>query len=328
MISLVFDLRCHTHTYMKLASGMFISHESSGQLRSFTEYTIQPGVATKVTKKFRPYDLRVLLCFLSILLLFCPIYMRAQAPKLTGIAHVAFRVSDVNASREFYRKLGFKQAFAFNRQAKPSQAFIKINDTQFIELYAQTNSAQQIGLMHICFEANDLTGLYDAYRKRGLQPTPVKKAAAGNLLFTLQGPEGQTIEFTQYMPGSKHVEDRGKHLGINRISRELIGVSFIMQNMKTAEAFYKDRLHFPAIEHGKSNSLALPENSREGIELESAGRSTQPKIFFRVKDIEKTTEELKRRGISVQSQHGKVYVTGPDGTLIVFVTRFNLIGHP
>src|ERR1019366_9694906 len=35
-------------------------------------------------------------------------------PALNGVAHVAFRVSDVPKSREFYRTLGWEQAFEFS----------------------------------------------------------------------------------------------------------------------------------------------------------------------------------------------------------------------
>lgn len=259
--------------------------------------------------------------FLFLVLLLYTACLRAQKPELTGIAHVAFRVTDVNASREFYRKLGFEQAFVFSKQAKPTQAFIKINDTQFIELYAQTNPSQQIGLMHICFESNDLTGLNDVYRKRGLQPTPVKKAAAGNLLFTMQGPEGQNIEFTEYMPGSRHVEDRGKHLGTNRVSTELAGSSLIMNDTEAAEAFYTHRLDFTATGHGNAVRLTLPGNSHGYIELEPANRYIHPQVFFGVNNVQRTTGELKRLGFSVQNKHGAVSVTAPDGTSILFIAR-------
>lgn len=256
--------------------------------------------------------------FFLLALLLCPIHLRAQKPELAGIAHVAFRVTDVDASRKFYSKLGFEQAFEFSRQAKPTQAFIKINDTQFIELYAQTERSQQIGLMHICYESDDLARLHSLYRMAGLHPTPVKKAAAGNLLFTLQGPEGQNLEFTQYMPGSKHFADRGQHLGINRISEKMQGSSLIVKNMQAAEDFYVHLLGFTSSIHGNSVRLILPGRSREQVVLEPENRYTKPQLFFLVPDVRHTEQELRKRGFNLHTMHGDVAVVAPDGISIVF----------
>ena len=77
-------------------------------------------------------------------------------PSLVGIAHVAFRVSDVAKSRAFYQKLGFEQSFEFNDLGNPPVSYIKVNDHQFIELYQRKDDSQPIGLMHLCYETNDI----------------------------------------------------------------------------------------------------------------------------------------------------------------------------
>ena len=95
-----------------------------------------------------------------------------QAPtRLAGIAHAAIRVSDLAKSRAFYRKLGFEEAFAMNQGATPTEAFFKVNDRQFIELYPQRQPSQPIGFMHVCFESADIESLNRAYIARGLSPT-------------------------------------------------------------------------------------------------------------------------------------------------------------
>jgi catechol 2,3-dioxygenase-like lactoylglutathione lyase family enzyme len=48
-----------------------------------------------------------------------------RAIDLAGIAHVAFRVNDLQESRESYRALGFEQAFEFTDACKTSVAFIR-----------------------------------------------------------------------------------------------------------------------------------------------------------------------------------------------------------
>src|SRR5271155_612647 len=152
-----------------------------------------------------------------------------QPANLAGIAHVAFRVSDLTRSKIFYQKLGFEQAFVTTKDGKTTESFLKVNDHQFIEIYPQQDPSQSIGFMHLCFESTDLAELNHAYLSRSLTPTPVKRAGAGNLLFTMVGPEQQNIEYTQYMPGSLHSKDKGQHLGASRLSTEIFGVSLRME---------------------------------------------------------------------------------------------------
>ena len=156
------------------------------------------------------------------LTLLCAAVSCAQPLALGGIAHVAFRIADLPASAAFYQTLGFEQAFHLDDSGRTTVAFLKINDHQFIELYPRTEDSQPLGMMHICFETDDIEALRNAYLKRGLEPAAVAKARAGNLLFSLHDPEGQVLEFLQYLPGSLHFEDRGRHLGLRRISQHLV----------------------------------------------------------------------------------------------------------
>ncbi len=243
---------------------------------------------------------------------------RAQSVDLSGIAHVAFRVSDVGKTSLFYQKLGFDQAFAFSRDGKTSQAFIKINDSQFIELYPLTANDSQIGFMHLCFEGQDLIALNAAYRQRGLNPTEVKKAHAGNLLFTMVGPERQNIEYTQYMPGSLHWNDRSKHLGKHRISKQLVAVDLAMQDPNAAETFYLDKLSFhPRNANDKTYQL-LPGGSGEAVEFKSDDDKMAPDIVLRVSSLRRTARILRDRGFSLRVQQDGILINDPDGIPIEF----------
>ncbi len=149
------------------------------------------------------------------------------SPSLSGIAHVALRVANLDASRAFYEQLGFEEAFAFDQGGSPTEAFIKVNDTQFIELYPQRRSEETIGFLHVCYLSRDLGAINEFYRLRHLAPTAVARGGAGNLLFSLRGPGLENIEFTQYAsPGSRHTNDIGKHLGEHRIGSRIVAVAF------------------------------------------------------------------------------------------------------
>src|ERR1700729_3204429 len=211
-------------------------------------------------------------CLLAIAFCLFPALGSAQIQpaNLAGIAHVALRVSDLTRSRIFYQKLGFQQAFVSTKDGKTTESFLKVNDRQFIELYPQEDPSQSIGFMHVCFEATDLEALNRSYLGRSLTPTPVKRAGAGNLLFTMVGPEEQNIEYTQYMPGSLHSKDQGQHLGADRISKEIWGVGLRMEDPVAARTFYEQQMGFHesrnALEPGLI-PLLLPGTSGQVVEI-------------------------------------------------------------
>lgn len=248
---------------------------------------------------------------------------------LAGIAHVALRVGDLQVSRDFYEKLGYEEAFALDRGGKPAEAFLKINDRQFIELYPKRAPGDATGFLHVCFESRDLNALQYAYVARGLTPTPVKKAAAGNLLFTLRGPENQNIEYTQYMPGSRHTLDAGKHLGPRRIADALAGAAIPAANPAAVAAFYESRLSFRPRRRGLDggpNALRLPGRSNEELQFLRASEKGSFRLMLSVADTNVAARELLSRGIACQRQRKFVLVRDPDGNAIVLVHVPGLTG--
>lgn len=252
--------------------------------------------------------------------LLCPLHLCAQSPDLSGIAHVAFRVNDLDKSREFYHTLGFDQAFEFTDAGKTSVAYIKVNDRQFIELIPRTSDSQPGGILHTCFEAADIESVHKAYVERGLQPTEPKKARAGNLLFVMHGPDGQLLEYTQYMPESLHSLDRGKHLGEHQISRHMFQASTSVRDIAAERTFYTTKLPFKDARSG-GTELYIAGNSGDKIELQSDSPATKPRVIFAVKNIRNTTKDLRGRGLSVQKGAHTVFVTDPDGAVIAFAVH-------
>lgn len=240
-----------------------------------------------------------------------------SSPALSGIAHVAFRVSDGVESRDFYRALGFEQSFEFADPGKPPVSYIKINDHQFVELYGRADHSQPTGLMHVCYEAADIESLWNEYTKRGLNPPTARKARAGNLPFLFRDPENQTLEYTQYLPGSLHFEDRGKHLGERRIAQRLKRASIVVSNLPAELAFFTSKLAFE--ETGATpGRLRIPGSSGDEVELELATPASKPRVVFSVANLAATTAELRKRSFAITESAGSVSISDPDGTQIVF----------
>jgi catechol 2,3-dioxygenase-like lactoylglutathione lyase family enzyme len=254
-------------------------------------------------------------------------------PPLKGIAHIAIRVKNLPASADFYHKLGFEQPFSMNKGDVITQAFIKINDRQYIELYPVDERNTQVGFMHLCFEGGDLNPIHDYYVAEALTPIAVRKAGAGNMLFTLKGPEQysepQNIEYTEYMPGSRHSNDFGQHLGPDRVGDKMTVVALAMQDPAAARAFYIDKLGFkPSTTH--PNRLDLPGGeSGEQVEIVPAAElGPRSSIVLTTPDLNKAEAQLKRQQVAYQRASSSatangtrvtvdmISVTDPDGNII------------
>jgi catechol 2,3-dioxygenase-like lactoylglutathione lyase family enzyme len=238
--------------------------------------------------------------------------------EIDGIAHVAYRVSNLDNELTFLKKLGYEESFAMKRGGQTTEVFVKVNDRQFIEVYPKTEPNQQLGWMHVCYESADLQGLHDALASKGLDPTRVQKAAAGNLIMSLKDPDGRTTEFTQYMPGSLHTLDRGKHLGSDRVSDTLLGFDLPVENLKAAQEFY-DKLGFQVENADGSLRMSLPDNDKLRIEVRQYRPGSLAETLFTVYDAKNAEQALESTGLEVRRVKTLVFVRDPDGNPLVFL---------
>ncbi len=244
-----------------------------------------------------------------------------HTPPFNGIAHVAIRVHDLAASVAFYQKLGFEQAFDLRKDNVPYESFIKINDNQFIELYPVTPKDPTPGFLHLCFEGVDLNTIFDDYASHGLTPS---KAGAGNLLFTMAGPlqpsGPQNIEYTQYMPGSLHSNDQGKHLGPDRVASKLIAVALAMKDTAGARDFYINQLHFKPIANDQMD-LHMPGQSGQEVEIVPAMLGTQARLTLQSDNLGKSARHLHKEGVAAVKNGATLTITDPDGNILILENR-------
>jgi catechol 2,3-dioxygenase-like lactoylglutathione lyase family enzyme/predicted enzyme related to lactoylglutathione lyase len=242
----------------------------------------------------------------------------AQPPQIDGIAHIALRVSDLDRERTFLQSLGFEEAFAQTEGTTTTEVFFKVNDRQFIELYPRASETSGLGLMHICYESDSLKELDALYVARGLSMSPVKKGGAGNLMSSLHDPLGQEIEFTEYLPGSRHFEDRGKHLGGSRISDELQGIELPVPDLGEAMKFYTVALGFEERKEVRGARFRISSNTDQWIALTAAGAGVRPQLVFRIQNIKRASAQLRKNGLKLMLHSQSVSIEDPDGNVFVF----------
>lgn len=130
---------------------------------------------------------------------------------ITGIGHIAFRITDLQRSLDFYcNKLGFREAFRLDREGTPSPwiVYIQIVPGHFIELFpvsekVTTPQSDALGYNHFCLLVDDMNTTLRTLAERGLEIAgSPQQGLDHNWQYWLTDPDGNRIELMQIMPQS------------------------------------------------------------------------------------------------------------------------------
>ena len=151
-------------------------------------------------------------------------------PKILGVAHVAFFVSDLAKARAFYQGLlGYDEPFTLpNPDGSIQIAFVKINDRQWIELFTGPPAGEG-QLNHIALYTDDAERMRTYLASRGVAvPATVAKGRTGNKNFMIKDPDGHNVEIVEYQPDSWTAKDTGLHLPAGRIADRALHLGILV----------------------------------------------------------------------------------------------------
>jgi lactoylglutathione lyase len=163
-----------------------------------------------------------------------------------GLAGITFSVSDLTKARRFYNGvLGLSAAFETKDGAgKVTSVYFKVNDDQYIEVVPDLTPGELVRQARIVFQSSDIETLRAVYAARGLQPSQIQIGKDGNPVFWLIDPEGNKLDFLQYVAGSRQMECVGKFLDPTRVSIHIPHVGLMVQHRESTMAFYEEKLGF------------------------------------------------------------------------------------
>ena len=242
--------------------------------------------------------------------------MSPVRPPIVGISHIGLRTADLAASRKFYSSiLGLGEPFSLDDPpGKLLLTYFKVNDHQYIEIFPELKDAKQDRLSHISFETTDADQLRAYLVSRGVKaPAKLDPMLDGNRGFEVKDPDGHTVEFIQYMPGSLHSKNFGKFLSDTRISERMIHVGVVVQDRAAADHFYKDILGFHETWHGGMKDtqtdwvdMRVPEGT-DWLEYMMNVKDPSPRtmgivhhLALGVPDIHKAYETVTSRGLNAE----------------------------
>ncbi len=170
-----------------------------------------------------------------------------ERPPIVGVANIAVKVDNLEAARKFYSGVvGMEEAFhTKDPNVTGDLLCFKVNDHQYVEVSPTLQNPSEDRLIRVGFETRDARKLRDYLASKGVKTPPrVDKDLNGNRSFTVKDPDGHTVQFVEYVGGSIHSRNFGKHLAATRISDHILHVGLMVADPAKADGFYKDILGY------------------------------------------------------------------------------------
>jgi len=160
-------------------------------------------------------------------------------PKITGIDHVAFYTTTIDASRKLYMNtLGLVSTEPL--ESGQTERFLVNMGAQWSGYGPPPDPLSANRLDHIAFRTDDCEAMSIYLSHQGLKvPDSCSDVKGGGRSFRLKDPEGHSIEFMERLR-----LDRIQGLTCCPISRRLIHAGFIVRDRAAEDHFYKDILGF------------------------------------------------------------------------------------
>lgn len=165
-------------------------------------------------------------------------------PRITGISHVGFFVSDLPKAIAFWHDLlGYDEMYTLPKKDGNDVriAFIKINDLQHIELFNEEPSVPHNMMSHLCFTVDDIEKMRAFLRSKGydVKPGDGSKTKVGDYAFEIRDPNGLLIEFVQRLPTGREMQAAGKFMPETRISQRIYHVGYMVADAQKTENFIR-----------------------------------------------------------------------------------------
>ncbi|MEO6803290.1 MAG: VOC family protein [Granulicella sp.] len=273
-------------------------------------------------------------------------------PKITGISHVGYFVSDLPKALAFWHDLlGFDEAWSLSKKDSTDTriAFIKINDHQHVELFNEPATAPPNMMSHLCFAVEDIDAMRTYIRSKGYEvKASGGKTRAGDYAFEIKDPDGMLVEFMQDLPTGKEMMAAGKFQPATRISSKIYHLGILVGNSEKSRQFYGDMLGFTETWRGGANpkqlswiNMKVPDGS-DYVEFMLYDKvpdkfGTKNHISLSVPDVSKSIDILKSRPAFKDyskelkiatgvNQKRQVNLFDPDGTRVELMEENTITG--
>ena len=136
--------------------------------------------------------------------------------RIVDLGHPAFACHDLDASLDFYAKLGIHESFRLMRDdGSLMLIYLHITDDRFIEVFPNGPSSEERAgkqsFMHICLAVDDIEAFVEDIRRKGITiDVEPKMGLDFNVQAWIADPDGNKIELMQYSPESPQIAIRNE----------------------------------------------------------------------------------------------------------------------
>ena len=119
----------------------------------------------------------------------------------TGVQHIGIPTNDIEKTIAFYQKLGFEIAL---QEANEKVVFLKLG-TLVVETYENHAAKMEHGAIdHVALDVRDIEEIFQYINEAGLNSTQdtihfLPFWENGVKFFTIEGPNKEKVEFSQYL---------------------------------------------------------------------------------------------------------------------------------
>jgi len=165
------------------------------------------------------------------------------------VSQIVVHSHDLNASRHFYGDLlGFQESFTILKnqtavvkgglpQDQVASVFFKVNDRQYIVVMPESSESES-RYGGYAVETDDAEAMRVYLKSLGYSvPAKTSRTPTHDLAFHISDPDGDNIEIMQYTPESLSVQNYGKFLSEDRLSRRILHTGFTITKQETTK-FY------------------------------------------------------------------------------------------
>lgn len=123
----------------------------------------------------------------------------------TGIQHVGIPTENLETTVQFYERLGFQIVFETSNPDTLQQVVFLQLETLVIEAYESDHTEKKTGAIdHIAINVHNIDNVYKYICRNDLNTTNdeihfLPFWENGVKFFTIEGPNGEKIEFSQYL---------------------------------------------------------------------------------------------------------------------------------
>lgn len=284
----------------------------------------------------------------AMMLAFFTVAVTAQParPPITGVAHMAIFVKDVEKARGFYTGvLGLHEPVTLNNpDGSLSMTFFKLNERQYVAVFPE-RAPETDRLNHIAIETSDVEALRQYLAAKGVAvPEAIRVGRLKTRTLNVRDPDGHTVGFVEYTPDSLLAQQNGRFTPTG-VSVKLMHVGILAGSLDASLKFYRDLLGFTETWRGSRDekkldwvNLKVPDGE-DYLELmlytdlpAETKRGTAHHICLSVPDMDKAVQALPldkkpeiRTGINRRRQ---VNLYDPDGTRTELMEPHTVDGKP